>query len=133
MLTPASDLRRLTIPSANLALAIAMGAFGAHTLAGRISDGALQIYKTGSSYHLLIGVAWFALALAPLPIRSWRWFAIFLGVGTVLFSGSLYALAICGIRIFGAITPLGGVCWIVGFLTIAFQAASGKLNDHTSP
>lgn len=117
------------MPSANVALAIGMGAFGAHALSQRIAGEALQVYRTGSSYHLIIGVAWFALSLAPLGSGAWRWFASFLGVGTLLFCGSLYALAISGIGVFGAITPLGGLCWIGAFGTLAYFAGTGKLGD----
>ncbi len=103
-----------------LALAVAIGAFGAHGLKSHISAEMIQIYKTGVEYHfyhalglLLVGV----LAIV-MPSVSFKWSSIFLSAGIILFSGSLYVLAITGIKAWGAITPLGGLSFIVGWIIL---------------
>ncbi len=103
-----------------LALAVAIGAFGAHGLKSHISAEMIQIYETGVEYHfyhalglLLVGV----LAIV-MPSVSFKWPAIFLSAGIILFSGSLYVLAITGIKALGAITPLGGLSFIVGWILL---------------
>lgn len=109
------------ICAANVALAIAIGAFGAHALKDRITPELLEVFKTGHSYHLGIGIAAFLLALIAAE-KSERFLSKAVGallVGTVIFSGSLYALALTGIRIFGAITPLGGLLWIGTWTAVA--------------
>jgi len=105
-----------------LALAVAIGAFGAHGLKQHISGEMLQTYKTGVEYHfyhalglLLIGV----LAIS-FPSELLKWSAIFMVAGIVLFSGSLYVLAISGIKWIGAITPVGGLGFIAGWVLLFF-------------
>ena len=114
----------IIIASFALALAVIVGAFGAHGLKSRISPDMLQVYKTGVEYHfyhalglLLIGV----LAMQA-PSTYLNIAAGFICAGIVIFSGSLYVLAITGIRWIGAITPIGGMSFIVGwiFLALAF-------------
>jgi uncharacterized membrane protein YgdD (TMEM256/DUF423 family) len=120
---------------ANLALAIASGAFGAHTLARFLTEARLETFKTGQFYHLAVGLAWLILVSGSFGFdrqillrSSWA-----LAVGTVFFTGSLTALALTGIRLFGAITPIGGVIWIVTFLALAFLSSkrepSGTRSD----
>lgn len=120
------DVRRLSAPLVNLAIAIAIGAFGAHVLAVRVSEPALQTFKTGANYHLTVAAVWVALASANLCGRHWKLVSVVLCAGTLLFCGSLYALAITGTRTFGMITPLGGLTWIIGTVWIAFAVRS----DH---
>jgi len=107
------------------ALAVALGAFGAHGLAGRLSPDLLATFETGVRYEMyhalaLIAVAW-AVTRWPgsglPPVAGWLFVA-----GTVLFSFSLYALALTGMRWLGAITPLGGVAFIAGWLCLALAA-----------
>lgn len=111
--------------SINGFLAVALGAFGAHGLRGRISPEMLEVYKTGVLYHLvhalvLLLVALLAERMTELKImRRAGWL---LQAGIVLFSGSLYALAISGVHILGAITPLGGVCFLAGWAMLAVAA-----------
>lgn len=114
-----------------LALAVAIGAFGAHGLKARLTVEMIQIYKTGVEYHfyhalglLLIGV----LAISY-PSKLLKWSAAFLTSGIVLFSGSLYILAITGLSWIGAITPLGGLSFITGWILI-FIAVFKKLPQH---
>ena len=103
-----------------LALAVVIGAFGAHGLKSHLSAEMIQIYKTGVEYHfyhalglLLTGVLSFLV-----PSKLLKWSAIFLAAGIVLFSGSLYVLAITGIKWLGAITPLGGLSFIAGWVLL---------------
>jgi uncharacterized membrane protein YgdD (TMEM256/DUF423 family) len=103
--------------SASAGLAVALGAFGAHALKARLTPDMLAVYETGVRYQLthalaLLAVAW-AVARWPGPaVTASGWLFV---VGTLLFSGSLYALALTGVRGLGAITPIGGVAWLVGW------------------
>lgn len=102
------------------ALAVGLGAFGAHALRGRLPAELLATWHTGVLYHLVHSVALLALALfgsatgRPIQLPALLWCA-----GIVLFSGSLYLLAGAGQRWAGPITPLGGVCFIAGWLALA--------------
>lgn len=103
--------------AANIGLAVAIGAFGAHALRGRIADDMLEVFKTGQAYHLAIAIA--ALVLTGFARKALLRATVALLIGTVLFSGSLYTLALSGHRIWGAVTPIGGVVWIVTWLAVA--------------
>jgi uncharacterized membrane protein YgdD (TMEM256/DUF423 family) len=100
---------------------VAAGAFGAHGLKGRLSPEALSVFEVGVRYQMyhafaLIVAAW-ALSKWPAPlITAGGW--CFVG-GTVLFSGSLYLLSFTGVKWLGAITPLGGLAFLAGWLCLA--------------
>lgn len=121
-----SELRPFVLLGAvNGSLGVAFGAFGAHALRDRITPAMLDVYKTGVQYHLAHAVA---LLLVALLADHWRnsrlvracgWLFI---AGIVLFSGSLYLLAVSGARILGLITPLGGLCFLAGWLLLAVAA-----------
>ena len=103
-----------------LTLAVALGAFGAHGLKSHLSAEMMGTYKTGIEYHfyhalglLLVGVLAFYQ-----PGVYLKWSAIFLVSGIILFSGSLYILAVSGIKWLGAITPLGGLSFIIGWILL---------------
>ncbi len=103
---------------------VALGAFGAHVLKARLSTDMLAVFETGVRYHLIHAVA--ILATAALMGRaSGRLLAaagwLFSG-GIVLFSGSLYVLALTGITLFGAITPLGGLAFLAGWACLLIAA-----------
>jgi uncharacterized membrane protein YgdD (TMEM256/DUF423 family) len=100
-----------------LAMAVAIGAFGAHGLKSHLSEAMLQTYKTGVEYHFYhaLGLLLIGVLTISFPSELLKWSAIFLMVGIVLFSGSLYVLAVTGIKWFGAITPLGGLSFIAGW------------------
>ncbi len=98
------------------ALAVAAGAFGAHALEGRVTPDRLDTWHTAATYHLLHAVALLALGLAPVPRRLTSMLFVF---GILIFSGSLYALVLLDMPILGAITPLGGLCFIAGWLSLA--------------
>jgi uncharacterized membrane protein YgdD (TMEM256/DUF423 family) len=103
-----------------LALAVAIGAFGAHGLKSHLSETMLQTYKTGVEYHFYhaLGLLLVGILSVVMPSNLLNWTAIFLFAGIVLFSGSLYVLAITGIKWLGAITPLGGVSFITGWVLL---------------
>jgi uncharacterized membrane protein YgdD (TMEM256/DUF423 family) len=107
------------------ALAVGCGAFGAHALKARLAPDLLAIWNTGAHYHLVHAVALLALALHAQATKShggsgvWAWGLMLSGV--LVFSGSLYALALSGVRMLGAITPIGGVLLIAGWIAAAMQ------------
>ena len=103
-----------------LALAVAIGAFGAHGLKSHISVEMIQIYKTGVEYHFYhaLGLLFIGVLSVSYPSGLLNWSAILLAVGIILFSGSLYVLAITGINWLGAITPFGGLCFIAGWVLL---------------
>ena len=113
--------------SLSAGLAVVLGAFGAHALKARLAPDMLAVYETGVRYHLvhalaLLAVAWAATRWPGTAVSASGWLFV---AGTVLFSGSLYALSLSGVRGLGAITPLGGVAWIVGWLCLAWGAWQG--------
>jgi uncharacterized membrane protein YgdD (TMEM256/DUF423 family) len=112
----------LLLGSINAALAVGLGAFGAHGLRSRLSEDLLSTYQTGVQYHFYHALGLFAVALVAslLPksaLVSWSGWLMLAGI--VLFSGSLYLLSITGVRWLGAITPLGGVAFISAWLLLA--------------
>lgn len=119
--------KRLAWPLFNLALAVALGAFGAHALEASLSDYAMGVYKTSRDYHMWLGLAWLVLAFGSLSDRGWRVVRVVFPVGLVLFCGSLYGLAVSGVRVLGAITPLGGATWILGLVWLGALALRGEL------
>ena len=99
-------------------LGVALGAFGAHALRDRLSASALAVYHTGVEYHLIHAVAILLMAsLAGRVVEERR--ALLIGrlfaAGILFFSVSLYALAVTDVKILGAITPIGGVCFLSGW------------------
>lgn len=109
-------------------LSVALGAFGAHILEGKLSDHYLSTWQTGVQYQMFHAVALLAIGIliSRFPdssLLSWSGW-LFL-VGIVLFSGSLYILSISGIKVLGAITPLGGVSFLAGWILL--MVASSKL------
>lgn len=106
-------------------LGIALGAFGAHGLEGKISERMLANWQTGTQYHMIhaLGLLFVGLLMGRvspsslLPAGGWLLLA-----GIVLFSGSLYVMALTNVKILGAITPIGGVSFLVGWVLIAIAA-----------
>lgn len=101
-----------------MALAVILGAFGAHALKSKLSPEMVNIYKTGVEYHFYhaLGILLIGAVSLHMPSSLMNWAAILLLIGIVLFSGSLYLLAITGIKSLGAITPIGGVGFISGWI-----------------
>ena len=114
--------------SLSAAIAVALGAFGAHALRARLEAPMLAAFETGVRYQLthalaLLAVAWASTHWPGVTTRTSGWLFV---AGTVLFSGSLYALSLSGVRGLGAITPSGGVAWIAAWLCLAWRAWQGK-------
>ena len=100
--------------------AVALGAFGSHVLRGKISDYHLEVFKTGVLYHFihtlgLFVIAWLSTQLTDPKLN---WVASLFIIGIFLFSGSLYLLAITSTKWLGAITPLGGLSFLAGWLLL---------------
>jgi uncharacterized membrane protein YgdD (TMEM256/DUF423 family) len=105
-------------------LAVALGAFGAHELRGRLTPNDLAVYETGVRYQMyhalaLLAVAWAATRWPVGTLRLAGWLFV---AGIVLFSGSLYALVLTGHRALGAVTPLGGLSFLAAWALLAWTA-----------
>ena len=105
-------------------LGVLLGAFGAHGLRDRLATDMLVVYETGVRYHLyhafaLVVAAWAASRWPNEWTGSAGWLFV---AGIVLFSGSLYLLAMTGVRWLGAITPIGGICFLAGWTALAVGA-----------
>lgn len=114
-------------------LSVAAGAFASHALRDRLTERAIAIFETGARYQMYHALALLLVALllqqgklvqTPLAIAGGAYL-----IGTLLFSGSLYALSLSGIKILGAITPLGGAAFLVGWLCVAIAAWSAPPNS----
>ena len=115
-----------------LVLAVSIGAFGAHGLQGRLDAYSIGVYEKAVMYHFFHALGMLAV---PLVVRAGlisqsagNWTGWLLLAGIVLFSGSLYALAITGVRALGAVTPFGGIAFIAAWVVLAV----GALRSHSS-
>jgi len=109
-------------------LAVAAGAFGAHALQERLPPERLAIFEVAARYHMyhalgMLAAGWVLDRRPRLAARAAGWL---FAIGTVLFSGSLYALALSGLRWLGAITPFGGLAFLAGWLALAWAALRGE-------
>ena len=113
----------IAVGAALAGVAVILGAFGAHALKDQLEPRMLEIYHTGVTYHFYHALALIMLGLSAhaCPRLSTTLIAILLLLGIFLFSGSLYALSLSGITKFGAITPLGGLCFIVAWMAFAVK------------
>lgn len=114
----------------NMALAVAIGAFGAHGLEGRVTEKMVDRWATGAHYHIIHALALVAIGLlmakfhdqaSLLQTAGWLLFA-----GIVLFSGSLYTLVLTGVTKLGAVTPLGGLSFIIGWILVTIAAVKSS-------
>jgi uncharacterized membrane protein YgdD (TMEM256/DUF423 family) len=115
----------IAIGASMAALAVVLGAFGAHALKARLPADMLEVYHTAVQYHFwhALGVLAVGLALQLSPEAGWlRTAGWLLTGGIVLFCGSLYLLALTGSKWLGAVTPLGGVAFILGWLALVVAA-----------
>jgi uncharacterized membrane protein YgdD (TMEM256/DUF423 family) len=112
----------LGIAAINGGLAVIAGAFAAHGLKARLSADALAVFETGARYQMYHALAMALAALVAAPRTAIAFLA-----GILLFSGSLYLLALTGIAILGAVTPIGGLCFIVGWGLLAWRAFKGPI------
>lgn len=116
---------RLTVPrwflllgATNAALAVLLGAFGAHSLKARLTTDMMAVYQTGLQYHLFHALGLLAVGLAAKQIGNSVWLrgaGWLMLAGILVFSGSLYLLGITGWKWLGAVTPLGGVSFITAW------------------
>jgi uncharacterized membrane protein YgdD (TMEM256/DUF423 family) len=118
----------LIIGALSGAISVGAGAFGAHALRSRLEARLFEVFETGAQYQMyhalaLLAVAWVASRWPSTLVNASGW--LFLA-GTILFSGSLYAMALSGVRALGAITPLGGVCFIAGWVSRAVAVTRAR-------
>ncbi len=110
-----------TLGAISAFIAVAAGAFGAHALRARLAPDMLAVFETAARYQMyhalaLVAVAWASTRWPGSVVTAAGWLFV---AGTLLFSGSLYALALTGVRQLGAITPLGGLCFLAGWAGLA--------------
>ncbi|MBF0164637.1 MAG: DUF423 domain-containing protein [Magnetococcales bacterium] len=116
--------RLIFFGSLNAMLAVALGAFGKHALMSLLSQAAMETWRTGAYYHLVhgVGVLLAGLVAERAPRPGWAiragWMLL---AGIILFSGSLYLLALTQIPLLGALTPVGGFCFMSGWLFLALS------------
>jgi uncharacterized membrane protein YgdD (TMEM256/DUF423 family) len=101
----------------NAAIAVAAGAFAAHGLRSRLDARAFEVFETGARYHMYHALAMVLCGVLAMTRPGWTFQA-----GIVLFSGSLYALALTDVKVLGAITPLGGLAFLAGWIWVAVSA-----------
>lgn len=111
-------------------VAVAAGAFGAHGLEGRVEPRLVDVFETGARYQMYhaLGLLALGLAAARWPDPLWGIAGILFGAGIVVFSGSLYALALTGVGWLGAVTPVGGLSFLAGWgcaAVAAWRSAGG--------
>jgi uncharacterized membrane protein YgdD (TMEM256/DUF423 family) len=106
------------------ALAVIFGAFGAHLLKSKLPEGDLSIFQTATQYHMyhalaLLAVGFFSTRIDSQLLNATGWL---FAIGTLIFSGSLYLLVITGNRWLGAVTPIGGLLLVLGWILFAWRA-----------
>ncbi|ATC81770.1 MULTISPECIES: DUF423 domain-containing protein [Pseudoalteromonas] len=107
-------------------LSVMLGAFAAHGLKSRLTEYSLGVFKTAAEYQMVHGLALIAVAILIKWGINLTVAGGFFIAGTLLFSGSLYLLALSGMKWLGPITPLGGLCFIIGWVVILVQVARFK-------
>lgn len=108
------------------ASAVGLGAFGAHALHGTLSPLQMEIWRTAVQYHFWHTLAFALAAIMPSQGRAARWAMGLFAIGVLLFCGSLYALALGAPNWTGAITPFGGVCFILGWIALGFTLIQNR-------
>ncbi len=111
-------------------LAVAAGAFGAHALRDRMDPAFLEVFETAARYQMYHALALIAVAILMSRSTGNPWLAaagLLFVAGTLVFSGSLYVLTLTGLRWLGAITPLGGVCLLLGWGSLLWAALRSNL------
>jgi uncharacterized membrane protein YgdD (TMEM256/DUF423 family) len=109
-----------------MALAVILGAFGAHGLKDRLNEYSMSVYEKAVFYHFVHALGLLIVSLlakaGAVSVNGGNRVGWLLSIGIFIFSGSLYALAMSGVRVLGAITPLGGVAFIAAWLMLAYEA-----------
>lgn len=114
-------------------LGVCLGAFGAHALRQRLAPDLLAVYRTGVEYQFYHAFALLIVGLCATqrPVRAFDVAGVCFATGILMFSGSLYALALSGVRALGAITPIGGLLFLAGWASLAvgvtLQASTARL------
>lgn len=109
-------------------LAVGLGAFGAHALSDILDkNNYADVWETGVTYQMTHGLALILIGILMNknlfgPVKQLKWAGNLLLVGIILFSGSLYVLSLSAIKVLGAITPIGGVCFLIGWLFVIIAA-----------
>ncbi|HEV7669763.1 MAG TPA: DUF423 domain-containing protein [Thermoanaerobaculia bacterium] len=129
MTNPESSTGWVPVGAVGAALAVIAGAFGAHALAGRLDAHSLTLWETAARYLMYgsLGLILLGLARNAHPHRFYRAAGWALFLGTAVFSATVFALALGAPRVLGAITPLGGLAMIAGFLLFALAARAGSI------
>jgi uncharacterized membrane protein YgdD (TMEM256/DUF423 family) len=127
--SPARERWFVGLGAASAFVAVAAGAFGAHGLRDALPADRLEVFETAARYQMFHALSLIVAGMLSVrrrgrgaPAAGW----LFL-IGTVLFSGSLYALALSGVRAFGAVTPVGGVAWLVGWAFLGLSAMKPRV------
>lgn len=109
-------------------VAVAAGAFGAHALRSRLGPELLVVWETAARYQMYHALALLGVALAAgrWPGGGWTMAGWLFTAGILVFSGSLYLLAFSGVRWLGAITPIGGACFLAGWIALALAARAAR-------
>lgn len=119
-------LRRYAIiGSLNMLLSVALGAFGAHIMQARLTPERMATYETAVQYHMAHALGLLLIAILADKLadqKKVQWSARLLLTGMIIFSGSLYLLCFTGFSMLGAITPIGGVAFLIGWLMLALAA-----------
>lgn len=118
------------VGAAALGIAVMMGAFGAHALRDRLDAYSMGVYEKAVFYHFIHALGVLIVSLLPKTLlispQAASWVSGLLLAGILIFSGSLYALAMSGVRALGAITPLGGLAFIAGWFLLAWMLLTGQ-------
>jgi len=116
--------RWVAVAAANGLLSVALGAFGAHVLERRLEPARLDSFEVGVRYQMYHALALLAAAwiMSVRPSRAATLAGVFMVAGILLFSGSIYGLALASWRWLGPVTPIGGVCLMLGWLLLAWAA-----------
>ena len=122
------DRHLIAAGAINMFIAVAAGAFGAHALKQSLSPEMLSIWHTGANYQMMHALGLIAIGLLMPRFNQVRLkrAGLTMLIGILIFSGSLYALAISGIRILGAITPIGGLAFLLAWAMVVWAACSQK-------
>ena len=115
----------IALGALNAAIAVAAGAFAAHGLRDRLDARALEVFETAARYHMFHALALILAGVLATSIRGAHTAGWLFQIGIVLFSGSLYALALTGAKGLGAVTPFGGVAFLAGWLWLGWAAWRG--------
>lgn len=119
----------LLLGAANAALAVLLGAFGAHSLKTHLAVDMMAVYQTGLQYHLFhaLGLLAAGFALKQIGDSAWlRWSGWLMLAGIVIFSGSLYILSVTGWKWLGAVTPLGGIAFMAAWVLFAVAVMKAR-------